>query len=159
MDGFDLSMGSFGFRTRQRFSRYILNVQTEYLPGIVGELYVDDTLIIGGKPSARELEMYKKKLLNFFYSYGLKITIFRDHTVVNYLVATLNLFNETFKPYHKNNENLNYISYFSNHHLSTKNALICNISKRISSLSSKDEIYNETTEYYNIALDKALIIL
>lgn len=128
---------------------YLLYQLNSAMPEIEGGLYRDDLI---RKPIVGQLDNCKKKFHSFFNSYVLKITIAKEHACVNYLDATLDLSNGSFKPYHKNNESLKYVSAFSNHLFSTENALVYIISKRISNIFSNIDIFDDNAGYYNIAL-------
>lgn len=86
---------------------------------------------------------------------GFKITIENDNTEFKYLDARLNLFNSTYKPYHKESENLKYINFSSNYPHSIKKALIEKVSRRISNLASDKDSFDQRIYYYNRALEKA----
>lgn len=95
-------------------------------------LYRDDALLLLENPTPRRINNYKKNIHKFIDSFGLKIVIDKEHSVLNYLDVTSNLFEGTYKPSHKLNENLKYISISNNHRASNKRDLIYNVSKRIS---------------------------
>ena len=68
--------------------------------------------------------------------------------IVNYLDVTLNLNDGSYRPYKKPNEETNYIHVNSDHPLSILKQLPKSIEKRLSSLSSSKEIFEETAPYY-----------
>ena len=65
---------------------------------------------------------------------------------------TLDLHTGAYKPYRKPNDQSLYINTNSNHPPSIIKELPHNISKRISEISSSEEIFNEAAPYYNDAL-------
>ena len=65
--------------------------------------------------SGCQLEKIKKKLQRLFKEYDLEITAESDQNIVNYLDVTLNLKDVTFRPYHKPNDQIQYIYTESNH--------------------------------------------
>ena len=65
---------------------------------------------------------------------------------------TLDLHTGAYKPYRKPNDHPLYINTNSNHPPSIIKELPHNISKRISEISSSEEIFNEAAPYYNNAL-------
>lgn len=77
---------------------YLLYDLNRAMPEIVGGLYKDDII---RKPTARQRDIYKKKIHSFFNPYGLNIMISREHTCIDYSDATLELTGGTFKRYHK----------------------------------------------------------
>ena len=66
---------------------------------------------------------------------------------VNYLDVTLNLENSTYRSYQKENNQRKYINIESNHPPS--------IIKQLSSLSSSEEIFNDSVIPYQAAIDKS----
>ena len=75
--------------------------------------------------------------------------------IVNYLDITFNLNDGTYKPYRKPNENTNYIIKESNHPPNVIKQLPTSIEKRISLLSSTEDIFNKEKKYYENALRKS----
>ena len=68
--------------------------------------------------------------------------------IVNYLDVTLNLNDGSCRPYKKPNEETNYIHVNSDHPPFILKQLPKSIEKRLSSLSSSKEIFEETAPYY-----------
>ena len=83
-----------------------------------------------------------------FKNKGLDIVINCNMKIVNYLDVTLNLNDESYRPYKKPNEKTNYIHVNSDHPPSILKQLPMSIEKRLSSLSSSKEIFEETAPYY-----------
>ena len=75
--------------------------------------------------------------------------------MVNYLDVTLNLENSTYRPYKKENNQIKYINIESNHPPSIIKQLPLSIESRLSSLSSSEEIFNDSVIPYQDALDKS----
>ena len=71
--------------------------------------------------------------------------------IVNYLDITLNLNDGSYRPYKNANEETNYIHVNSDHHPSILKQLPKSIEKRLSSLSSSKEIFED---YANIFMGK-----
>ena len=72
----------------------------------------------------------------------------RTEKIVNYLDVTLNLNDGSYRPYKKPNEETNYIHVNSDHPPSILKKLPKSIEKRLSSLSSSKEIFEETAPYF-----------
>ena len=68
--------------------------------------------------------------------------------IVNYLDVTLNLNDGSYRPYKKPNEETSYIHVNSDHPLSILKQFPKSIEKRLSSLSSSEELFEETAPYY-----------
>ena len=78
-------------------------------------LYRDDGLSIFRNKSGTQLEKMKKKLQRLFKEYDLEITAESNLKIVNYLDVTFNLKDGTFRPYHKPDDQIQYIHTESNH--------------------------------------------
>ena len=74
---------------------------------------------------------------------------------VTYLDVTLNLENCTYRHYKKENNQIKYINIESNHPPSIIKQLPFSIESRLSSLSSSEEIFNNSVIPYQDALDKS----
>ena len=72
--------------------------------------------------------------------------------IVKYLDVTLNLNDGSYRPYKKPNEETNYIHVNSNNPPSILKQLPMSIEKRLSSLSSSKENFEETVPYYEQSL-------
>ena len=68
---------------------------------------------------------------------------------------TLDLDTGLFHPFHKPNENLQYVNNKSNHPKSVIKSIVKAVSHRISSLSANSSIFEQKQEYYNQALARA----
>ena len=79
-------------------------------------LYRDDGLSIFRNKSGTQLEKMKKKLQRLFKEYDLEITAESNLKIVNYLDVTFNLKDGTFRPYHKPDDQIQYIHTESNHY-------------------------------------------
>ena len=78
-------------------------------------LYRDDGLSIFRNKSGTQLEKMKKKLQRLFKEHDLEITAESNLKIVNYLDVTFNLKDGTFRPYHKPDDQIQYIHTESNH--------------------------------------------
>ena len=85
----------------------------------------------------------------------LDIVIQCNIQTVNYLDVTINLQNSTNRPYQKENNQIKYINSESNHLPSIIKQLPLSIESRLSSLSSSEEIFNDSVTPYQDALDKS----
>ena len=73
----------------------------------------------------------------------------------SYLDVTLNLEHSTYRPYQKENNQTKHISIESNHPPSIIKQLPLSIESRLSSLTSSEEIINDSVILYWDPLDKA----
>ena len=117
-----------------------------------GGQYRDDGLL-ASRGSGPELEKIKKRIVGIFKTEGLRI----DNNIIccrttDFLDITLDLPNNTYKPFNKSNKATEYISIYSNHPPNIIRNLPSMIEKRISDLSSNIEIFNECKNIYEEAL-------
>ena len=90
---------------------------------------------------------------------GFKITLDLGNQATNFLDVTLNLSDSTFRPYRKPNCLINFINKNSDHPHHIKKAIPIMTQKRLSSLSSSEEIFNEVKIPYVNALKKVVLIV
>ena len=149
----DVTIGSYnGGETCDLVGLYLLD-QTKNL-GVECGLYKDDGLAVS-RLTNRQTENVKKKMCEIFKKNGLKIEIEANLTVVDYLDVTLNLLENTHKPYMKPNDVPLYVHSQSNHPRSVLKNIPRSINDRLSKLSSREEIFNTTTPPYQQAISDA----
>ena len=108
----------------------------------------DDSLGILRNYSGTASERKQKEIFKFFKHYDLSITIKTNFRTVNFLDTPFNLMNNTCKLYRKPNDKLLYINKHSNHPQSVLRQLPKSISKRISEITSNEEIFKEIALIY-----------
>ena len=133
---------------------YFTKYPKKYSKQNVG-LYRDDGLAAFKNISGPQSEKIKKEFQKIFNENQLKITIQCNIQIVNYLDATFNLSNSTYRPYHKPNDEISYIHKESNHPPSIIRQLPILIEKRLSELSSNEKIFKEAIPIYQDALKKS----
>ena len=74
---------------------------------------------------------------------------------VNYLDVTLDLTNGVYRPFHKPDNEINYIHKDSNHPPSIIKQIPLSIETRLSNLSANENIFNEATPHYEQALQRS----
>ena len=117
-------------------------------------LYRDDGLAIC-KATAKEIEKNKQEVCQVFKSNGFKITIEANKKVVNFLDVTFNLAKGCYKPFMKPNNKLSYVHQQSNHPPALLKNIPLNINKRLSSISSSKEVFDESIAPYQKALTES----
>ena len=115
-------------------------------------LYRDDGLAIIKNKSARLADKTRKELHKAFEQFGLKITAESNLHVVNFLDVTFDLSTRKYKPYRKPNDDPLYINKHSNHPPSILRQLPTSINKRISTLSSDKQTFEDAAPAYQNAL-------
>ena len=118
-------------------------------------LYRDDGLAIIERKSNQFLDNIKKKTIKLFNNIGFKITIDVGKNICNFLDTTLDMTNNLYKPYHKENSEVRYINNKSNHPKIIKKNLPAMIERKINRLSKNVQIFNNTVAAYQKASDNA----
>ena len=85
----------------------------------------------------------------------MKITSQANLKVVNFLDVTLDLKSESFKPYLKPGDRPVYVSAHSNHPPSIIKNIPLALNKRLSSISSNRQVFDEVAPLYQAELDRA----
>ena len=118
-------------------------------------LYRDDGLaVIKGLPGP-EIERLKKNVAKIFKDYGLNIRTEANLHIVNYLDVTFDLRKGTYLPYRKPDNPPVHINSCSNHPPTVIKQLPKSISKRLSDLSSNEEIFEIAKPAYRDDLNKS----
>ncbi|PIK41521.1 hypothetical protein BSL78_21624 [Apostichopus japonicus] len=143
-NAFDVTMGSYdGAEICELIGLYILStLQSKLHIENVG-LYRDDGLAVLRSLSGRQADRVRKQLAEIFGNFGLRITVETNLKAVNYLDVNLNLITGKYKPYRKPNNEPTYINAQSNHPPSITKQIPTSISKRISSLSSDKDTFDQ----------------
>ena len=108
-----------------------------------------------GRIGGPEIERRKKKIIQTFKKHRLDITVQTKLKEVDYLDIEFDLNNDTFKPYRKPNSDPLYVNKKSNHPPSILKQIPKGIGKRLSELSSSEEIFKAATPQYEEALKKS----
>ena len=127
--------------------------KTQHLGMNMGK-FRDDGLAISWL-TPRETEIAARKLSQIYSSYGLKLEIKVNLTVVDYLDITLDLKTGLHAPYMKPNDVKNYVHKMSNHPPAVLKNIPKNINDRLCKLSSNEEIFQNAIPPFQEALDRA----
>ena len=151
---FDVTMGNYdGAETCELVGTYLLSLLPNKLKLTTG-LYRDDGLAYCND-TPQNIERLKKTICATFKRHNLKLTIDANRKVVDFLDVTLNMTNNTHRPYTKPNNTIRYIHKNSNHPHNILKNLPENINKRLSSLSSTETQFDETKQPYQTALSNS----
>ncbi|PIK62563.1 hypothetical protein BSL78_00459 [Apostichopus japonicus] len=155
-NAFDVTMGSYdGAEICELIGLYILStLQSKLHIENVG-FYRDDGLAVLRSLSGRQADRVRKQLTEIFGNFGLRITVETNLKAVNYLDVNLNLNTGKYKPYRKPNNEPTYINAQSNHPPSITKQIPTSISKRISSLSSDKDTFDQAAPLYREALKRS----
>ena len=150
---FDITIGSLdGAETSELVGLYLLNKIKDIIPQENLGLYRDDGLGVIKNANGQKLDRIRKKLHACFQSEGLKITV---ENSADFLDIALDLANMSYKPYKKPNDTPSYVHIKSNHPPIVIKNIPSMISKRLSSLSSNIEVFNDSKQEYKAALGKS----
>ena len=150
---FDVPMGCYdGAEVCEMVGTYILSkLWTVFDKENIG-LYRDDGLAVLRNCCGPDTERRKKKIVKIFKDCGLKITIQTGLSIADFLDVKFNLNNETYMPFRKPNDHPVYIHSESNHPPNIKKEIPRMISKRVSELSSNEQVFNDACPMYEQAL-------
>ena len=152
---FDVSMGSFdSAEICDLVGLFLLSKLEDLKVNAQFGLYKDDGLA-ASEASPRQVEAIKKKICKTFKAHGLNITIEANKKVVQFLDVELNLSDDTFKPFIKPNDIPVYVNKDSNHPSSITKNIPEAINRRLSSLSSNEEMFQSVAQTYQDALKNA----
>ena len=115
---------------------------------------MDDGLEVFENKSGPQAERIKKDFQKIFRENDLTIVIKCNIKVAEYLDVTLNFINNTYESFSKHNNEINYIYKESNHPPSIIKQVSFSVDPRLSSLSSIEKIFNESTPIYQEAVKK-----
>ena len=154
---FDVPMGcSDGAEVYDLSDLYILSkIKTVFENQNDVGLYRDDGLGILRSLSGPQIERVRKEIIKTFKEFGLSITAKTNLEVVQFLDIELDLINNTYRPYKKPNDNPMYINVNSNHPPSIIKQMPESINRRLSNLSSNEEIVLNNIQPYREALKKS----
>ena len=142
---FDVSMGAYdGAEVCELIGIFLLNLLGQQHDTKNIGLYRDDGLSIFKNCSGPQMEKIKKHLQKVFKNNGLDVIIECNMKVVNYSDVTFNLNGGTYWPYQKPGNIIQYIHIESNHPPNIIKQIPKTIEKRLSQLSSNEEIFNES---------------
>ena len=151
---FDVTMGSYdGAELCELVGLYILQTLGEKYDLNTSGLYRDDGLCFFNNISGPQSDRIRKDLIKLFKDkFGLKITIEANLTIVNFLDVTFDLQRGIYQPYSKPNDKPLYVNVNSNHPPNIIKCIPKMISKRITNISTNEEVFNRAAPYYNDAL-------
>ena len=152
---FDVTMGSYdGAETCELVGTYLLSQLKEIPCSMQIGLYRDDGLAVLDQ-TPQKIEKIKKEICKVFAKNNLRITIEANKKVVNFLDVTLDLTTQTYKPYSKPTTTPLYVHSKSNHPPCIIKNIPEAINKRLSEISSDEEVFKKAAPPYQEALRKS----
>ena len=139
---FDVTMGAYdGAEVCELVGCFLLSIVTQTNDKSNIGLYRDDGLAVFKSISGPQSEKIKKHFQQIFRENGLDIVIQCNMKTADYLDVTLNLNDFTYRPYHKPDNETNYVHKDSNHPPSIIRQIPISIDTRLSKLSSNENIF------------------
>ena len=155
-DLFDVLMGPYdGVEVCELTAIFLMNLLGQQHSTKDISLYRDNRLSIFKNCSGPEMEKIKKRLQKVFKNNGLDVIIECNMKIVNYLDFTFNLNDGTYRPYQKPDNIIQYINVKSYHPPNIIKQILKTIEKRLSQLSSNEEIFNELAPFYEDILHQS----
>ena len=115
-------------------------------------LYRDDGIILIPDSNGPNTCNIQKKIIRAFKLLGLRIQIASNLKIVDFLDVTLNLNNDTFKPFSKNDSAPKYVNIDSNHPRSVLKQIPNAVNQRMNRLSSGKRMFEGSKIIYDEAL-------
>ena len=152
-ENFDVTMGSWdGAETCELVGLYLLNKICSIIPKQSVGLYRDDGLALIDNANGPMMNRIRKDLHKCFKNEGLKIKVEINMRTVDFLDTTLNLIDNSYKPYRKPNDTPLYIHKQSNHPPNILKNLPEMINNRLNSISSNKTVFDQAKGEYERAL-------
>ena len=117
-------------------------------------IYRDDGLAVSNA-SRRQNENISKEIANIFKKFNLNITSEANPKRVDFLDVIFDLDEETYEPYNKPQNIPQYVHKLSNHPPVVIKNIPANVNKRLSSISSNEEMFKRAAPLYQEAIDKS----
>ena len=131
---------------------YILDMLTRIISYQQAGLYRNDGLIYIPNSNGPLSSSIQKRIIRAFKFLGFRIEISSNIKIVNFLDVTLDLSNNSYKPFIKNNQNPTYINVNSNHPKNIIKQIPKAVNLRIGKLSANEKIFKESSKRYINAL-------
>ena len=155
LDNFDVPMGSYdSSQITELVGLYILNILTRIISPEQLGLYCDDGLIYIPNSNGPISSSIQKKIIRAFKFLGFKIEVSSNNKIVNFLDVTLDLSNNSYKPFIKTDQHPSYINVNSNHPKNIIKQVPKAVNLRICKLSANEKIFKESSKMYIDALKK-----
>ena len=122
---------------------YILHILNRIISSEQLGLYQDDGIIYILNSNGPNSSSLQKKIIRAFKLLGFKIEISSNNKIVNFLDVTLDLSNNTYKPFIKIDQSSSYININSNHPKAINEQVPKAVNLRIRNLSANEKIFQE----------------
>ena len=152
---FDVTMGSYdGAEVCELAGLFMLNELSKTFDKDNIGSYRDHGLSVFKNYNGYQYDKVRKEMIDLFKQHYLNLEIKCNLKIVDYLDITFDLTTELFKPCNKTNNIPRYVNEKSNHPPSILKEIPKSVSKRISSNSCNEQVFNAAAPFYNDILDK-----
>ena len=152
---FAVTIGSFmGAEVAEICTTFLLSCIKDTLPTVNPGCYRDDGLLVT-KARPQQIEQQKKVLCEMFKKHGLNIKVAANKKVIDFLDVVFDLNKNIFAPYMKPGDTPKYVSEKSDHPRKIVKNVPLIVQKRLSSISSNQEVFMDAAPPYQQALNKA----
>ena len=153
---FSVEQGSFdSAEVSELVGQFILFHMSKLIPKEQNGIYRDDAIMVLKTTGRGCTKMGERLNVLFREKFDLKITFEANLNIVNFLDVTMSLEDGSYRPYRKDDLIPLYIHKDSNHPPHVKKQMVKMIGRRISDLSSSEEIFNQSAPIYNQALSNS----
>ena len=152
---FAVTIGSFMVaEVAEICTTFLLSCIKDTLPTVNPGCYRDDGLLVT-KARPQQIEQQKKVLCEMFKKHGLNIKVAANKKVIDFLDVVFDLNKNIFAPYMKPGDTPKYVSEKSDHPRKIVKNVPLIVQKRLSSISSNQEVFMDAAPPYQQALNKA----
>ena len=131
---------------------YILDLLCRIVSPEQMGLYHNDGIIYIPNSDGPNSSRIQKKIIRAFKFLGFKIEVSSNNRILNFLDVTLNLSNNTYKPFLKTDLYPSYINVNLNHPKNIIKQVWKAVKLRIRNLSANEKIFQESSKIYKEAL-------
>ena len=150
-----MTIGSYmGAEVAEICTTFLLSRIKETLPRVNAGCYRDDGLLVT-QARPQHVESQKKKLCEMFNRHGLNIEVSANIRVIDFLDVLFDLNKENYAPYMKPGDTPKYVSNDSDHPKKILKNVPVSVQKRLSGISSNEEVFRAAARPYQISLNRA----
>ena len=150
---FDVPIGGYdSSQIADLVSLYILHILNRIISSEQLGLYRDHGIMYIPNSNGPNSSSIQKNIIRAFKLLGFKIEILSNNKIVNFLDVTLDLSNNTYRPFIKMDQSPSYININSNHPKSIIKQVSKAVNLRIRNLSANKEIFRKGSKMYIDAL-------
>ena len=155
---FDISIGSYdGAECSELVGLYLLNrmIYEEQIFTIDEVVLYRDDMLTMSEGRGQTMDKKRKAMISIFKEEGLTVTCKTNLDRVQFLDVLFDLKDNSYKPYHKMNSKVQYVSKWSNHPRVVLDNIPIGINQRLANISSDENAFNSEKSIFQEALKNA----